>query len=157
MLDIDRYRALSRAGATTVDGTGLDRATAERLLCDAALHRVLSHGRSAILDYGTATRTIPAPLYNALVLRDHHCRFPGCDRPTTWCEAHHIRPWQAGGPTQLANLVLLCSRHHHLLHHPGWHAKLLPDDTLEVTDPTGHVRTSHPPPTRRAPPLPLPE
>jgi len=53
--------------------------------------------------------------------------------------------------------VLLCSRHHHLLHTPGWHTKLLPDTTLETTNPTGHVRTSHPPATRRAPPLPLRE
>ena len=115
------------------------------------------HGRSAILDYGTTTRTIPAPLYNALVVRDRHCRFPGCDRPAAWCEGHHIHPWQAGGPTQLANLVLLCSRHHHLLHRPRWHTKLLPDTTLEITDPTGHVRTSHPPTDPPGPPLPLRE
>jgi Domain of unknown function (DUF222) len=68
-LDLDRYRALARASATTVDGTRLDRASTDRLLCDAALHRVITHGRSAILDYGSATRTIPAPLYNALVVR----------------------------------------------------------------------------------------
>jgi hypothetical protein len=98
------------------------------------------------LDYGTATRTIPAPLYNTLIIRDRHCRFPGCDRPAAWCEGHHIHPWRTGGPTQLANLVLLCSRHHHLLHRPRWHTKLLPDTTLEITDPTGHVHTSHPPP-----------
>jgi hypothetical protein len=157
VLDLDRYQALRTAGASSVDDTRLDRTTTDRLLCDAALHRVLSHGRSAILDYGTATRTIPAPLYNALVVRDRHCRFPGCDRPHHWCESHHIQPWQAGGPTQLANLVLLCSRHHHLLHTPHWHTKLLPDTTLETTNPTGHVHTSHPPATRRAPPLPLRE
>jgi Domain of unknown function (DUF222)/HNH endonuclease len=155
-LDIERYRALRTAGAASVDGTRLDRPSTDRLLCDAAVHRVLSHGRSAILDYGTATRTIPAPLYNTLTIRDRHCRFPGCDRPTTWCEGHHVQPWQAGGPTQLANLVLLCSRHHHLLHAPGWDAKLLPDNTLKVTDPTGRVHTTTPP-AGRAPPLPLRE
>ncbi|HET6832256.1 MAG TPA: DUF222 domain-containing protein [Acidimicrobiales bacterium] len=155
ILDIERYRALNRAGATSVDGTtGLDPTTVERLLCDAALHRVLTHGRSTILDYGTATRTIPAPLYNALVLRDRRCRFPGCDRPPAWCEGHHVRPWQHGGPTQLSNLVLLCSRHHHLLHTPGWHAKLLPDATLEITNPHGHTRTTTPPHPNRAPPPP---
>jgi hypothetical protein len=146
ILDLDRYQALRSAGAASVDGARLDGTTTDRLLCDAAIHRVLTHGRSAILDYGTATRTIPAPLYNTLVVRDRHCRFPGCDRPAAWCEGHHIHPWQAGGPTQLANLVLLCSRHHHLLHRPRWHTKLLPDTTLEITDPTGHTRTSHPPP-----------
>ncbi len=156
ILDIDRYRALPGAGATTADGTGLDRGSVERLLCDAALHRVLTQGRSTILDYGSATRTIPAPLYNALVVRDRHCRFPGCDRPAAWCEGHHVRPWLHGGPTQILNLVLLCSRHHHLLHHPHWHAKLLPDATLEVTNPHGHVRTTTPPDPSRAPPPPLP-
>jgi Domain of unknown function (DUF222) len=62
VLDLDRYRALPAAGAASVDGSRLDRTTVDRLLCDAALHRVLTHGRSAILDYGTTTRTIPAPL-----------------------------------------------------------------------------------------------
>ena len=120
VLDIDRFQALSRAGASTVDGSRLDRPTLDRLLCDAALHRVLTSGRSTILDYGTATRTIPAPLYNTLVIRDRHCRFPGCDRPAAWCEGHHVRPWEHGGPTQLPNLVLLCTRHHHILHTPHW-------------------------------------
>ncbi len=157
ILDLDRYQALRTAGAASIDGTRLDRTSTDRLLCDTAVHRVLTSGRSAILDYGTTTRTIPAPLYNALVVRDRHCRFPGCDRPAAWCEGHHIHPWHTGGPTQLANLVLLCSRHHHLLHRPRWHTKLLPDTTLEITDPTGHVRTSHPPPTHRGPSLPLRE
>jgi hypothetical protein len=157
VLDIERFRALSRGGATTVEGTGLDRATVERLLCDAALHRVVTQGRSSILDYGSSTRTIPAPLFNALVIRDQRCRFPGCDRPAAWCEGHHVRPWLHGGPTQISNLVLLCSRHHHLLHHPRWHAKLLPDATLEVTDPHGQVRTTTPPDPSRAPPVSLRE
>jgi Domain of unknown function (DUF222)/HNH endonuclease len=152
VLDIERFRALSGTGTTTVDGTVLDRTTVERLLCDAALHRVLTRGRSAILDYGTATRTIPAPLFNALVVRDHGCRFPGCDRPAAWCEGHHVRPWLFGGPTRLSNLVLLCSRHHHLLHKAGWHAKLLPDGTLEVTDPLGRVRRTKPHDPSRASP-----
>ena len=154
VLDIERFRALSGAGATSVDGTGVDRTTVERLLCDAALHRVLTRGRSAVLDYGTATRTIPAPLFNALAVRDQRCRFPGCDRPAAWCEGHHVRPWLLGGSTQLSNLVLVCSRHHHLFHKPGWHAKLLPDGTLEITDPQGRTRTTRPP--GRTPPLPLP-
>jgi hypothetical protein len=109
------------------------------------------------IDYGRATRTIPAPLFNALVLRDRRCRYPGCDRPPAWCEGHHIRPWLHAGPTALSNLALLCTRHHHLLHHPHWHAKLLPDATLEITDPRGHTRTTTPPDPSRAPPLPLSE
>jgi hypothetical protein len=138
-----------------IDGTILDATTLQRLICDTGIHRVITNGRSSILDYGTTTRTVPAPLYNALVIRDRHCRFPGCDRPPEWTEAHHVRWVTHGGTTALDNLTLQCSRHHHLLHTPGWHAKLLPDHTLEVTDPRGHVHTSDPPTHR--PPLPLRE
>ncbi len=77
-------------GGRVVDGPELDGPTVSRLFCDCAVHRVVMSGRSAILDYGTATRTIPAPLWNALVIRDEHCRFPGCDRPSVWCEGHHV-------------------------------------------------------------------
>jgi len=132
-------------GGRVVDGPGLDGPSISRLLCDSALHRVVMAGRSAILDYGTATRTIPAPLWSALVIRDEHCRFPGCDRPSTWCEGHHVVWVTQGGTTDLANLVLVCSRHHHVLHQPGWQAKLRPDGTFEATDPRGMVRATSPP------------
>ncbi|MGH9246634.1 MAG: DUF222 domain-containing protein [Acidimicrobiales bacterium] len=140
--DIDSGR-----GGQILDGPTLDHPSIERLVCDSALHRVVMAGRSSILDYGTATRTIPAPLWNALVIRDRHCRFPGCDRPAEWCDGHHVIWFSRGGDTALSNLALVCSRHHHRLHTPGWHAKLTPDATLEVTDPHGQVRTSHPPGT----------
>ncbi len=70
-----------------VDGPALSRAAVQALACDSALHRLVMAGRSAVLDYGTSTRTIPANLWNALVIRDEHCRFPGCDRQASWCEA----------------------------------------------------------------------
>ncbi|MEP6482771.1 MAG: HNH endonuclease signature motif containing protein [Rhodoglobus sp.] len=41
-------------------------------------------------------------------MRDGGCRFPGCDRPPSWCEAHHIVPWSHGGRTDLADGLLLC-------------------------------------------------
>jgi len=140
-----------------LDGSILDGTTVQRLVCDAGVHRVLTNGRSSILDYGTTTRSVPANLYNALVIRDRHCRFPGCDRPPDWTEAHHVRWVTHGGATALDNLALVCSRHHHLLHTPGWHAKLLPDATLEVTDPHGRVHTTTAPDPSRTPPLPLRE
>ena len=101
-----------------------------------------------------ATRVLTAAMWVGLVARDEHCRFPGCDRPATWCDGHHIHWFSRGGPTRIDNLVLLCRRHHKRLHQPGWHAKLLPDATFEVTNPDGHVRTSHPPGTLRFKPPP---
>jgi hypothetical protein len=79
------------------DGTILAATSVQRLFCDAGLHRVFTTGRSSILDYGTTTRTVPANLYNALIIRDQHCRFPGCDRPPEWTEAHHVTKQHARG------------------------------------------------------------
>jgi Domain of unknown function (DUF222) len=141
-----------RGQGRLLDGTILDGTTVQRLFCDAGVHRVFVAGRSSILDYGTTTRTVPANLYNALVIRDRHCRFPGCDRPPDWCEAHHVRWVTHGGPTSFDNLTLQCSRHHHLLHTPGWDAKLLPDGTFIVTTPDGRTLEGGPP--GRPPPRP---
>jgi hypothetical protein len=141
-----------RTQGRLLDGSILDGTTVQRLFCDAGVHRVFVAGRSSILDYGTTTRTVPANLFNALVIRDRHCRFPGCDRPPEWCEAHHVRWVLDGGPTSLDNLTLQCSRHHHLLHSPGWAAKLLPDGTFIVTTPDGRTLEGRPP--GRPPPRP---
>jgi hypothetical protein len=143
-------------GARTAAGIPLDHITADRLLCDSLLYRVLVTGKSAIIDYGRATRAIPPPLWNVTLLRDQHCRWRGCDRPGHWCEAHHVVPWTTGGETKLANLVLLCSRHHHLLHQPDWHARLSPSGDLVITDPRGRVRTTSPPATGPPGTTPLP-
>jgi hypothetical protein len=143
VVDIDALH--EDRGGRVLGGPAIDARSVSAMLCDCALHRVVMSGRSAILDYGTSTRTIPAPLWSALVIRDEHCRFPGCDRPSNWCEGHHVRWVIDDGPTELANLVLLCSRHHHRLHQPSWQAKILPDSTFEVTDPQGIVRCTSPP------------
>jgi hypothetical protein len=85
-------------------------------------------------------------LWAALVVRDGHCRHPGCDRPPSWCEAHLVRHFSKGGPTCLSNLVMACSRHHHLWHDHGWDLQLRPDGTLVLTSPMGKVIMSRPPP-----------
>ena len=129
----------------TLGGVPLPGATIRKIGCDANIHRVITDGLGSILDYGRSTRTIPPAVYTSLVLRDWGCRFPGCDRPAEWCEGHHVRHWEDGGPTNLANLVLLCSKHHHVVHLKGWHLQVDPTGTIEVTDPHGRRRTSDPP------------
>jgi len=71
------------------------------------------------LEVGRATRVVSAAQRAALAVRDGGCRFPGCDRPPAWCEAHHLRHWLHGGATDLANLVLLCRAHHRAVHEGG--------------------------------------
>jgi hypothetical protein len=132
-------------GGRFVDGGHLDGPAVQALLCDSVLHRVIMAGKSTVLDYGTSTRTISPALRAALVIRDQHCRFPGCDRPARWCDGHHLQWVSEQGPTRLINLALLCRRHHRLLHKAGWQADLDTDGTLHVTDPGGLTRTTRPP------------
>ena len=128
----------------------LDPAAMSRVLCDCSISRVVADKVagtvSRILDLGRSTDVVSAAQRTALAARDRHCRYPGCDRPPSWCDAHHVWWWIRGGPTDVSNLVLLCNRHHHLLHAKrGFHAKLLDDGTFVVTDPHGRTRSTRPP------------
>ncbi|WP_228281411.1 DUF222 domain-containing protein [Brevibacterium pigmentatum] len=62
-----------------------------------------------------------------LASRDQGCTFPGCDTPPGWCEAHHIVPWAENGKTDVNNLTLACSAHHHLLDYTDWDCRMLID------------------------------
>jgi hypothetical protein len=86
------------------------------LLCDCDVSRVITAGKSEVLDVGRATRTVTAAQWKALVVRDRHCQATGCDRPPEACHAHHIVHWTRGGPTNLENLQLLCWHHHRHRH-----------------------------------------
>jgi len=93
--------------------------TVRRLACDAALTRIVGRGELDA-EITRATRTIPAATRRALEDRDRRCLGPNCTRRPAWCDAHHIQFWTDGGPTKLPNLVLLCRRHHIMVHEGGW-------------------------------------
>ncbi len=115
-LDIEALEG--RAGRRCeLDETGtVSPSSARRIACDASVSRVITRGGSEPLDVGRRTPVVPAGLRRAVVLRDGGCRFPACDRPAPWCDAHHVVHWADGGQTRLANLVLMCRRHHRLVH-----------------------------------------
>lgn len=94
----------------------IDATTVRRLGCDASVTRIVLGPRSEPLDFGRRTAVVPPAIRSAVVVRDRRCRFPGCDRPPPWCDAHHVTHWVVGGRTSVANLVLLCRRHHRLTH-----------------------------------------
>ena len=96
-----------------------------RLLCDANVIPLVLGSYGEPLDIGRATRTISAGIRRALVARDQGCAFPGCDRPPSWCDAHHCKHWSAGGETAVRNLCLLCAHHHDVVHHDGWHITMI--------------------------------
>jgi hypothetical protein len=95
-------------------------ATVQRLACDASIRRVLLGPDSAVIDVGRALRVPAGATRAALRVRDRGCVWPGCDRPSSWTNAHHVVHWSHGGDTTLENLVLLCHRHHWSVHEGGW-------------------------------------
>ncbi|WP_143261460.1 HNH endonuclease signature motif containing protein [Allokutzneria sp. NRRL B-24872] len=125
-----------RSGYTDWDGE----ATASLLrqvACDAEVIPVVLNGESIPLDYGRSVRTAPPPLRRALAVRDKGCAFPGCDRPPAWTEAHHVLHWtQHRGPTDLNNMTLLCSHHHHVIHQEDWKIVFGEDGRPDFIPPT---------------------
>ena len=82
----------------------------------------------------------------AVIVRGRHCRFPDCDRPHTWCDAHHILHWADGGATAADNLLLLCRRHHRKVHEPGGFRLMVRDGHAAFTRPDGSVLEDRAPP-----------
>src|SRR3979411_1515323 len=94
--------------------------TIERLACDSSIARVLLNSESTVIDVGRSKRVVSEPARRALAARDGHCRWPGCERPASWSAAHHVVHWIHGGTTDLDNLILLCHRHHWMVHEGNW-------------------------------------
>lgn len=73
-----------------------------------------------VSDIGRSERIVKGARRTALNFRDRHCRWPGCDRPANWSQGHHLKHWIDGGSSDLDNLVLLCHRHHWMVHEGRW-------------------------------------
>jgi hypothetical protein len=114
----------NRARAACLDfGGSLSPESLRMLCCDAAVVPIVLAGKGQPLDVGRATRTIPDGLRRAVAARDGGCA--RCGRPASWCEVHHLVPWERGGATSLANCVMVCRACHRLVHHAGWDVRLV--------------------------------
>jgi 5-methylcytosine-specific restriction protein A len=107
-------------GALLHTGENLTPAQLRRIACDADLIPVVLGEHGEPLDIGRADRRIPLRTRRAVAARDGGCAHPGCDRPPSWCEVHHVIEWQHGGRTDVDNLVMLCCAHHDQVHSTEW-------------------------------------
>ena len=95
-----------------------------------------------VLHLGREARVANRAQRRALRAMYPTCAFAGCTASFSHCQIHHIHPWHQGGPTNLNNLLPLCSRHHHLVHEGRWRIHLDPDRELHIHQPDGtHYRT----------------
>ena len=118
---IETLKGMAGAAAAEMEfSLPISSATVRRLACDCSVTRVLLSEDSNVIDVGRSKRLVDGALRKALAVRDKHCQWPGCERPASWCDGHHIVHWVEGGETNLANCLLLCKRHHRMAHEGGW-------------------------------------
>lgn len=133
---IETLQAVAGAPAGEMEfAPPISSATVQRLACDSSVTRVLLKD-SVVIDVGKAERTIRGARRRALNARDQHCRWPACERPAAWCDGHHIVFWANGGDDDLENLVLLCQRHHRMVHEGGWQLVKTSDGEIVTIAPT---------------------
>ncbi|MFI9487646.1 DUF222 domain-containing protein [Promicromonospora sp. NPDC052451] len=126
------FTGVSSTGNVVPDGL------LRKILCDAAVTRVVFGPDSAAVDVGRSRRTVSGQLRRAVIARDQHCVYPGCDQPAARCEVHHaVTHWADGGSTSLANSALLCWHHHTLVDTTGITMDWRPGST---PDQPGHWR-----------------
>lgn len=104
--------------ALTIEHTGaiVPIETVDRLLCNAVVQCAVFDGKGHLLELGREQRTFNRAQRRALAAKYRGCATPGCGFPVAWTEAHHVVWWQHGGPTDVANGILLCSHCHHEVH-----------------------------------------
>ncbi|MFM6849635.1 MAG: DUF222 domain-containing protein [Terrabacter sp.] len=123
-----------RGTGTTLTGDVLSPSVVRRMACDAGIIPVVLGRDGAPLDVGYRGRLFTYSQRLALIARDRGCSFTGCTVPATWCDAHHVLPWQRGGKTDLTNAALLCRHHHTHVHQHDLTA------TVTATGVTWHTR-----------------
>jgi len=124
-------------GQAALDGARVSAETSQRLACDASRVVMRHDADGNVTEVGARTRTIPPALRRALQHRDRHCRFPGCS--VRFAQGHHIKHWADGGPTTLSNLVMLCRRHHRVVHEEGFRVERTAVGELVFRWPSGQV------------------
>jgi len=117
--------------------------TTQRIACDAAVVQWLDKHDGQPLSTGRKSRTIPPAIRRALQRRDGGCRFPGCTA-SHFVDAHHIHHWADGGETNMENLLLLCTRHHHLVHEGGFGLQKLAEGRIQFSSPEGKIVPASP-------------
>ncbi|WES62825.1 DUF222 domain-containing protein [Microbacter sp. GSS18] len=137
--------SVAGVGHLEEDGATLPAWLVARRACDLGYTEVVTDSGGNPLYLGRESRLFSAKQRIALAVRDGGCRWRSCDRPASYCEAHHMDGWAAAdGKTDVDRGILLCRYHHMALHHGGWRITRSGSDEFELHPPGGE------------PPLPLP-
>jgi hypothetical protein len=124
-------------------GIALHPETFRRLSCDARV-QLVTETEDHITGVGRTQRVIPRRIRRLALHREEGtCAFPGCER-ATFLHPHHVTHWTRDGLSDLNNTIMLCTRHHDLVHEGGWSVAWSGDRALFFR-PSGRVYDPHPP------------
>lgn len=101
--------------ANLQDGPAISAEAVEKISCDSAVTAIYEKSPGEVLEMGRTSRNATSKQRRAIAIRDKHCRYPGC-RNAKFMKIHHIWHWAKGGPTDISNLVAICSFHHDAIH-----------------------------------------
>lgn len=118
-------------------GAPVPAAAVDQAICQSGTVAVTVDRSGNPLDVGRDQRLFTPRQRIALALRDGGCLWPGCDRPASYSEAHHIDPWREGGRTDVSRGILVCRFHHMNLHHHGWRIRRRDQDDFTLHPPDG--------------------
>jgi hypothetical protein len=105
-----------------VAGIPLADAVVEQLRASASIEPVLVDDDGTVLAVGKQMSAISQKILRAVLLRDGHCRIPGCDI-NYGLHAHHLRPRSWGGTDDISDLAMVCTaagHHQMLIPHGPW-------------------------------------
>lgn len=126
IVTIDHQSLLEGTGyGRMADGHPIAVETLLKAAAEADLIPAVLASSGKVLSVGRSRRIADRHQTAALIARDGGCSFPSCDRPPTWCERHHVRSWLDGGPTDVDNMTLVCSYHHHHFERQGWVCRMI--------------------------------
>lgn len=146
LVDLDRLTGRAEAGiCETENGVPLPVSTVRRLCCDAEIIPALLGTSGEVLDQGRSVRTATEAQRRALRAMHRGCAYPECGVGFDACRMHHVRWWgRDHGATDLANLVPVCERHHHMIHEGGWELTITADRIASWTRPDGTLHHTGP-------------
>lgn len=136
-----RSAATRPPGCTTESGQPLSPSTVLRMMCGSPTQLLVHAADGRPLDLGRSRRHASGRQRRALHVRDGSCRFPGCSQRHRLIP-HHVTWWSRHGPTDMANLVLLCPTHHRAVHELGYAVVALGAGRFRFHRPDG-VRLPH--------------
>jgi hypothetical protein len=94
------------------------------LAAEADVIPVVLDDAGGVVSFVRTRRTASPGQRRALFARDGGCCFPGCTRPASWCQSHHVLRWEDDGHTLIDNLCLLCRYHHREFEPRGWQVRM---------------------------------